>query len=103
MLALEVDHHIRKQNAPTPKPVPDAHTEIALVDVELLLVDLPKKADEDAFGDPFMVTGGTSLHHDDAVDELVLLLLRFGPNEELIRGGGTNVMKTFHRDGSRSD
>ncbi len=82
-------------------PVPDAHAEVALVDVELNLVDLPKEADEDAFGDPLMVTGGASLHHDDPLDELVLLLLPFGPNEELIRGGGTNVVKTFHLDGSR--
>ena len=74
-----------------------------LVDVELSLVDLPKEADEDAFGDPLMVTGCASLHHDDPVDELVLRLRPFGPNEELIRGGGTNLMKSFHLDGSRSD
>lgn len=96
MLALTVDHDIGQEDAPARMPLLDADAEIALVDVELALIDLLEQADEDTLGDPLVVAGRAGLRQRDSFDTFVLLLLSLGPSKEVIQRVGLDVMQIFH-------
>ena len=95
---LPIDAEIvRVDQAALTESLPDSHPKITFIDVEQPIISLAIEGCKYPLRDFFMITCGTGMHHNDALNKFAPLIAGLSPRQELVLShGDTGCAQHMH-------